>query len=452
MESNISDLGRYPRKIMQMFWDPEPANDVNSDQPVWCLGRSYKLDDPSSKAASKTASVSHDAPESSQPDAAAASPPAQSPPPVSKAPVNALETPPASTSSSLTSAVAEEEPPPGRGWPAGFVEDMSSKFWMTYRSGFEPIPKSIDPKAASALSFSMRIKSTLSDSAGFSSDSGWGCMIRSGQSLLATTIGILRLGRDWRRGQSQEEERHLISMFADDPRAPYSIHNFVRHGATACGKYPGEWFGPSATAQCIQALTSSSGLSLNIYSPNDGQDVYEDGFMKIAKSDGQTFNPTLILIRTRLGIDKITPIYWNALIAALHMPQSVGIAGGRPASSHYFVGSQGSYLFYLDPHHTRKAIPYHDDVTKYAEEDIESCHTSRLRRIHIKEMDPSMLIGFLIRTESDWTEWRQCVENVQGKNIIHVADHEPVLYSGEGRDGAVDEVELLSDDDDMTAT
>lgn len=195
MESNISDLGRYPRKIMQMFWDPEPANDVNSDQPVWCLGRSYKLDDPSSKAASKTASVSHDAPESSQPDAAAASPPAQSPPPVSKAPVNALETPPASTSSSLTSAVAEEEPPPGRGWPAGFVEDMSSKFWMTYRSGFEPIPKSIDPKAASALSFSMRIKSTLSDSAGFSSDSGWGCMIRSGQSLLATTIGILRLGR-----------------------------------------------------------------------------------------------------------------------------------------------------------------------------------------------------------------------------------------------------------------
>lgn len=49
--------------------------------------------------------------------------------------------------------------------------------------------------------------------------------------------------------------------------------------------------------------------------------------MKIAKSDGQTFNPTLILIRTRLGIDKITPIYWDALIAALHMPQSVGIAG-----------------------------------------------------------------------------------------------------------------------------
>jgi cysteine protease ATG4 len=48
------------------------------------------------------------------------------------------------------------------------------------------------------------------------------------------------------------EERRIISLFADDPKAPYSIHKFVEHGATACGKYPGEWFGPSATARCIQ--------------------------------------------------------------------------------------------------------------------------------------------------------------------------------------------------------
>ena len=38
-------------------------------------------------------------------------------------------------------------------------------------------------------------------------------------------------------------------------------------------------------------------------------------------------------------------------------PQSVGIAGGRPSSSYYFVGSQADNLFYLDPHNTRPAIP-----------------------------------------------------------------------------------------------
>jgi cysteine protease ATG4 len=38
-------------------------------------------------------------------------------------------------------------------------------------------------------------------------------------------------------------------------------------------------------------------------------------------------------------------------------PQSVGIAGGRPSSSYYFVASQANSLFYLDPHITRPALP-----------------------------------------------------------------------------------------------
>ena len=56
----------------------------------------------------------------------------------------------------------------------------------------------------------------------------------------------------WRRGFRQAEERSLLSLFADNPKAAFSIHNFVRYGAQACGKHPGEWFGPFATAKCIQ--------------------------------------------------------------------------------------------------------------------------------------------------------------------------------------------------------
>lgn len=43
------------------------------------------------------------------------------------------------------------------------------------------------------------------------------------------------------------------------------------------------------------------------------------------------------------------------------------------------------------------------------------------------------------------------MKHVQGKAIIHVADHDPILGGGassEGRQGAIDEVEPLSDDDD----
>ncbi|KAF4589382.1 Cysteine protease ATG4 [Ophiocordyceps camponoti-floridani] len=147
---------------------------------------------------------------------------------------------------------------------------------------------------------------------------------------------MLNLGREWRRGEQLQEERRVVSLFADDSRAPYSIHNFVSHGASACGKYPGQWFGPSATARCIQNLVNTFEPDLRVYTTGESPDVYEDDFMKIANPDGSKFHPTLILVGTRLGIDKITPVYWEALTSSLQMPQSVGIAGGRPSSSHYF--------------------------------------------------------------------------------------------------------------------
>ncbi|KAI1105384.1 cysteine protease ATG4 [Jackrogersella minutella] len=419
------DLGR---RIVQMFWDPEPTNDVVRDQPVWCLGSSYKL---------------NNSPSPKEDPSSTSEPPTKD---SIQAPARLPETPPDSIPSSFDSSLAYDEAPLDGGWPPAFLDDFESRIWMTYRSEFEPIAKSQDPKALSALSFSMRLKSQLSDQTGFASDSGWGCMIRSGQSLLANAMLVHRLGRGWRRSTPKQEEKIVLSLFADDPRAPYSIHNFVRHGASACGKYPGEWFGPSATARCIQALTNSTESTLRVYSTGDGPDVYEDNFMKIAKPDDTTFHPTVILVGTRLGIDKITPVYWEALTAALQMPQSIGIAGGRPSSSHYFIGVQGLQFFYLDPHFTRPALPYHEDPDEYTQEEVDTCHTRKLRRLHVKEMDPSMLIGFLICDEEDWRDWRRGVKHVQGKAIIHVSDHDPTAQMQESG-GPIDQVQTLSDEE-----
>lgn len=68
----------------------------------------------------------------------------------------------------------------------------------------------------------------------------------------AVMVNDSNISLDWRRGTQPIEERRILALFADDIRAPFSIHRFVEHGASACGKYPGEWFGPSATARCIQ--------------------------------------------------------------------------------------------------------------------------------------------------------------------------------------------------------
>lgn len=191
------------------------------------------------------------------------------------------------------------------------------------------------------------------------------------------------------------------------------------------------------------------GTGLKVYVNGDGADVYEDSFFKLAKGDGSTFTPTLILVGIRLGIDRVTPAYWDALKSSLQLPQSVGIAGGRPSSSHYFFGIQGDQFFYLDPHVTQTALGYPSNSEDLTEDEVGSCHTRRLRRLALKDMDPSMLLAFLIRDEEDWVSWRNAVGNASGKPVVHVADKEPLLHSqGIERQSAIDDVETFDDEDD----
>jgi cysteine protease ATG4 len=59
-------------------------------------------------------------------------------------------------------------------------------------------------------------------------------------------------------------------------------------------------------------------------------------------------------------------------------------------------------------------------------------------------MDPSMLIGFLIKDEHDWRDWKQRVASVPGKPIAYVHDRAEPEH-GQGRSEALDEVEALDD-------
>lgn len=94
-----------------------------------------------------------------------------------------------------------------------------------------------------------------------------------------------------------------------------------------------------------------------------------------------------------------------------------------------------------------QALPFHDDVENYSDAEIGSCHTRRLRKLHIKEMDPSMLIGFLIRDRNDWETWCTEIRNAPGKGIVHIAERDLAREGGSsGRDDAIDEVESFDDD------
>lgn len=114
---------------------------------------------------------------------------------------------------------------------------------------------------------------------------------------------------------------------------------------------------------------------------------------------------------------------------------------GRPSSSHYFVGVQGEYLFYLDPHVVRPRL------TGTTDADVESCHTVRLRRLHLREVDPSMMFAFLIRSEEEWTEWKTAIAAAKGRAVITVGEKEPDNKGTTERSEAIDEVISESEDE-----
>lgn len=60
-----------------------------------------------------------------------------------------------------------------------------------------------------------------------------------------------------------------------------------------------------------------------------------------------------------------------------------------------------------------------------------------------------MLVGFLIKDEDDWIDWKERItslgKNNGGKAIVHIFNTETVTTPSTEREGALDEVEALDD-------
>ncbi len=367
----------------------------------------------------------------------------------------------------------------------GFLEDFSSRAWFTYRKDFEEFKNS-------------RLVT----------DTGWGCMIRSGQMILANALICQKLGRHWRwRTRTRqvltvddvEEElmhRKIIRMFGDtndEAVSPLSIHQIMAVAQEAFGKNPGSWFGPSTTAHLLQKAVSKFQhhellRNLKVYVANDStvykQDIKDmcagarrrrseyrksgsvdslinfdeysildpneilvpqldpnqfytdrhsvphflpdssattephnirvenENFQKSSATSptsptgpgGLTvpsrrhpgrsssfpkgvlddWTPVLILIPMRLGRDdKLNPIYAPCLRSMLASENCLGIIGGKPKHSMFFMGFQDDGLIYLDPHLAQDRV---DVFSPEFSLDTYHCHSPR--KLNMSRMDP----------------------------------------------------------------
>eukprot|EP00899_Mesostigma_viride_P023373 jgi/Mesvir1/421/Mv25063-RA.1 len=155
-------------------------------------------------------------------------------------------------------------PPEGDSMTAAdqFMHDFLSRPWFTYRKGFAPFPNT-----------------------DYSSDVGWGCMLRSGQMLMMECLIVHHLGRDWRLHQphphgqgpppnegggppggaaasaASEDAHHqrrlarrhvaILRHFVDCPNR--SAHAFSLHQLLSQGGQVGAWMGPYVLCHLLQA-------------------------------------------------------------------------------------------------------------------------------------------------------------------------------------------------------
>nr|CAB3488712.1 unnamed protein product [Digitaria exilis] len=214
---------------------------------------------------------------------------------------------------------------------AAFLEDFSSRIWITYRKGFDAI----------------------SDSK-LTSDVNWGCMVRSSQMLVAQALVFHYLGRSWRKPPEKPynpEYIGVLHLFGDSEACAFSIHNLLQAGKSY-GLAAGSWVGPYAMCRAWQTLIRTNreqdaaadgkeNFPMALYVVSGDEDGERGGAPVVCIdvaaqlcsdfNKGQsTWSPILLLVPLVLGLDKINPRYIPLLKETFTFPQSLGILGGRP--------------------------------------------------------------------------------------------------------------------------
>jgi cysteine protease ATG4 len=301
-----------------------------------------------------------------------------------------------------------------------FRTELNSFPWLTYRKDFE----------------------SLGVSPGFlggqiTSDSGWGCTLRSMQMLIAASL--LRMNRVVTPISSEappEDYKRIISLFADEPETRYGIHKIV--GVTG---YVGKWHSPSQAGEAFEKLSSHMQNGESTYASPivegkivHGTSVVYRSIVESALQDG----PVIVLVSTQLFGNPID--HKKSLLSLFkEIPFFVGFVGGDLVSqAYYFPAASEDFLYILDPHTTQKALRTSDLEANMFTRVLAQPGIMSMRWMRLAS---SLTLGFRIESMSELTELEAFMKDM---SLFNFEDVPPPPVSDEIIDAIVD----FSDDDD----
>jgi hypothetical protein len=153
----------------------------------------------------------------------------------------------------------------------------------------------------------------------------------------------------------------------------------------------------------IESKTKNSNY---IYDPNSKDIIEFEGKKYKFKKQG------LIFVSQKLGLETISPEYYETFKELFNCKYNLGIIGGIKRKAFYFIGlnSKGE-LIYLDPHTTKSII------TSLEEEKLFSNYlVKEINHLNIKKISCAFTIGFLFRNMKEFKELKIWMDDYFNKH------------------------------------
>ena len=318
-----------------------------------------------------------------------------------------------------------------------YVNIFNSSFYLKNDEGKKKFNEKIDR----ILYFSYRknypIQINYKNKSEYTSDCGWGCMIRSSQMLLARAIyKILKKTNTPERAfkltlyyffeypinesslpfclshyyNKLKNELNLNEQINKKIFSPFSIKNICSIGEIY-GKTCGEWFSDVNLPHIFDIINLNMNVIPNLKVinftscvllknliekcfkiPNSIITVGNNNLEYINFNDEQYIleNSGLIFISVRLGIYNISEEYYFAMKKLYSCKEFLGFVGGKNNAASYFIGFNEKNMIYLDPHYSQDSI-----VPPIDDNNIKSYSVTNLYQIPFENLQPAFTMGFL---------------------------------------------------------